>query len=530
MNKLFITTGLLAASFMYAQDVAAPQVEKQTWFHADVAETGVYGVNTQKALDFLTTNKRKPTPMVVGVLDSGVDFDHEDLADNMWQNPKEIAGNNKDDDGNGYVDDIYGWSFLGGENGNNVKEETLEVTRIYRKLKPVYQAMDSAQATKHNATEYALYLQTKQEIEQKLAEAKPKYEFYQQLYSAAKQGFPDLANDFGAEKKLTKENLDGFMPSTEAGNQAFMFFAQVPPEEYQDKTMQEFGDYMTEELKGGVDYFENQIKYHYNLDFNPREIIGDDYDNKKEKHYGNNDVEGPDARHGTHVAGLIAAVRGNDIGLDGIGGNHIKIMSVRTVPDGDEHDKDVANAIIYAVDNGAKILNMSFGKAYSPEKELVWEAIKYAESKDVLLIKAAGNANEDIDKHMHYPTNYQPNFEPVASNVITVGANTRKVENLKSSFSNFGKIGVDVFSPGSEIYSTIPNNKYEYLQGTSMASPIVAGVAALVWSHYPTLTAQQVKQAIEQSVNKNDALTALSVTGGVVDAYKAVQLAEKMSK
>jgi len=213
-------------------------------------------------------------------------------------------------------------------------------------------------------------------------------------------------------------------------------------------------------------------------------------------------------------------------------------MGVRTVPNGDERDKDVANAIRYAVDNGAKILNMSFGKAFSPNKELVYDAIRYADSKGVLMFHAAGNDNKDLDWNYNYPSSFKDGeMVSFAKNWITVGASTRYSENLKASFSNFGTIKVDIFAPGTEIYAPVPDQKYRYLQGTSMASPVAAGCAALLWAYFPDLTSEQVKEILFETVNVSHTtvnvgsekeprdFSTLSVTGGVIDVNKAVRLA-----
>jgi subtilisin family serine protease len=303
----------------------------------------------------------------------------------------------------------------------------------------------------------------------------------------------------------------------------------VGPDADIDQVLEEFTEY--------VEYFEVQAKYGYNTEFDSRAIVGDQYSNLNEKGYGNSDVKGPDAEHGTHVAGIIAANRKNNVGIKGIADN-VKIMSVRTVPNGDERDKDVANAILYAVDNGAHIINMSFGKSYSPDKEIVDKAVKYAESKGVLLIHAAGNDGNNTDEEVNYPSRYyQDNKE--ARTWVEVGASAWGADNsFVATFSNYGKKTVDLFSPGVQIYSTIPENKYKDNDGTSMASPATAGVAAILMSYFPDLTAVQVKDILRQSTRKFDNLKVvrpggkdevqfkeLSSTGGLVNAYEAVKLA-----
>ncbi|MCA6434434.1 MAG: S8 family serine peptidase, partial [Cytophagales bacterium] len=296
------------------------------------------------------------------------------------------------------------------------------------------------------------------------------------------------------------------------------------------------------QVKEGVDYFEVIVKYGYNAEFDSRQIVGDNYSDFFEKGYGNNDVKGPDPLHGTHVAGIIAADRKNNLGIKGIADN-VKIMAVRAVPNGDERDKDVANAIIYAVDNGAKIINMSFGKSFSPEKEVVDRAVKYAEQKGVLLIHAAGNEGDDIDVEKNFPTKKYLNGKE-AKNWIEVGASSwGSDENFVGSFSNYGKKGVSLFAPGVQIYSTTPGNTYKNEDGTSMASPSTAGVAALLMSYFPNLTAIEVKDILEKSTRKFDNLkvqkpgskelvsfSELSSSGGLVNAYEAVKMAKESKK
>lgn len=533
MNKFWITLGLafMLSTVVFAQDSILLRTEK-AWYNDSKEDTGIFGVNTEKAYQFLKDHNRKPTELVVAVIDGGVQADHIDLKDNMWISPKEKPGNGKDDDKNGYVDDINGWNFIGGADGKNVDGDTLEKVRVYKyTYLPLFESADSAKneenKTKH-PEEFADYEKIKKEISDELNKAKGMLGQMQMATQMIDKGFAQMIIDFGDEK-LTEENIGKYNPTGDA-MMGLQFFGQMPKEMWVGKTMQQVKDMIAGEIQEGVDYFNGQINYNYNLDFEPRGVVGDNYENKKESKYGNNNVEGPDAGHGTHVAGLISAVRDNNKGIDGIAGNNVKIMGVRTVPNGDERDKDVANAIRYAADNGAKIFNMSFGKDHSPEKELVWEAMKYAEKKGVLMIKAAGNDGVNIDTDIHYPTNFDDKGNKVVEAIITVGASTPDAKNLKASFSNYGKKSVDVFAPGTEILSTVPHDEFKEEQGTSMASPITAGVAALVWSHYPKLTALQVKEIILKSVNTDPQLTDISVTGGVIDAYKAVQLAEEMYK
>lgn len=532
---LSISVAMFLGVASFAQETTAalplPKVDQKFWQHESLEETGVYGVNTQKAIQFLESKKRKPSQLIVGVLDSGVEITHPDLKDNIWTNAKEIANNGKDDDKNGYVDDIHGWNFIGGKDGKNVDGDTLELTRLFVKYRDLFEKSADAASNKTKfPKEFEDYQKIKTEFENKLAEAKQGAAQYGQMDEVFKVAFPALNSEWG-DKELNEKNMVAFQPKSKEAQQGMMIFGLVPKEAWEGKSMKDFTKEIGDEISGGAKYYKEQVEINLNTELDPRPIVGDNYADKSERNYGNNDVDGPDSLHGTHVSGIIAAKSGNGIGMDGIAGNgYVKIMSVRTVPNGDERDKDVANAIRYATDNGAKILNMSFGKAYSPDKQIVWDAFKYAEKKGVLLIKAAGNDNVNIDDEIHYPTLFDEKGNEISKNVITVGANTMDHTNLKASFSNFGKKSVDVFAPGQAIYSTVPNKDGEYKNedGTSMASPVVAGVAALVWAHYPKLTAIDIKQILMDSVNKNPSLADISVTGGVVDAYKAVQLAEKM--
>ena len=519
-------------------------INKSSWLHQSVEESGVYGVGTDKALEFLKSKQLKPVKVIVGVLDSGVDIEHEDLKDNIWVNPDEKDGNGIDDDKNGYIDDINGWSFIGGISGGEINKDTYEATRIVNQWNPIFHSGNKEKDLlniRNMPNQYRLYLKARKAWANEYSKSKRKIEGIERDKIDILDLLEQIRNHTGYIS-LTPENIDKqFKEKGQDSNQEIksrlLFILEANPSFY-GKTMDE----IIKHIQKGFDNQEKELKsnlsFAYNREFDPRKIVGDDFENKTERFYGSNKVEGPDALHGTHVAGIIAAIRANNIGIDGIAGNVAKIMSVRAVPDGDERDKDVANAIRYAVDNGARIINMSFGKSFSPEKKLVWNAVKYANAKGVLLLHAAGNANRDIDLGDNYPSNFKgDSMTPFVKNWITIGASTRVKNMIKASFSNYGNARVDVFAPGSEIYSTIPDNKYRYLQGTSMASPVVAGCAALIWAYFPKLTASQVKSLLLETVNLVDQdlkvgserdtrnFKELSISGGVVDLYKAVVLA-----
>lgn len=531
MKKLLIAAAFYAGFATIAAQTATPNDKDQkTWYHKDYATTKVYGVNTENAYKFLESKGLKPKTVVVGVLDSGVEVDHPGLAKNMWKNPNEVPNNGKDDDGNGYVDDIFGWNFLGGKNAD-IDVDNMEVTRVVKKYQSVFEGPDSAKNKENQAKmpeEFAMYMKSKEVFTKKSQEAKQNV----QLYTMIKNAIPDMVKLLG-NKTLTKENLATIKPSTQQEAMAMQVLAQVSNDpQVVGKSAAEVKTYMDAQMKEALDYFTPQAEKGYNLDFDPRkEIVGDNYDDYSEKKYGNNHYEGPDAKHGTHVAGIIAGLPNGSEPQYGVASRVAKIMTVRAVPDGDERDKDVANAIRYAVDNGAKILNMSFGKPVSPGKNVVWDAFKYAESKGVLLVKAAGNENEDIAEHQYFPTNYKSTTDekPFVNNMIVVGSNTNDANALKSSFSNYNKKMVDVFAPGSEIYSTVPDGKYEYLQGTSMASPVVAGASAVLLAYMPNLKPEQIIESLVNTTNAstNNGFENLSRSAGVIDVAKAAEYAYK---
>jgi cell wall-associated protease len=531
MKKILIAAAFYSGFAMIAaQSVVAPENDKdlKTWYHKDYATTKVYGVNTENAYKFLESKGLKPKTVIVGVLDSGVEVDHPGLAKNMWKNPNEVPNNGKDDDGNGYIDDVYGWNFLGGKNGD-IDVDNMEVTRVVKKYKPLFEGDDSAK-NKENQTkfpdDFAMYMKAKEIFTKKGEEAKQSL----QLYTMINNSIPDMVKLLNG-KNLTKETLAGIKPSTQQEAMAMQVLSQVSNDpQVAGKSATEVEKYLKDQMKEALDYFTPQAEKGFNLDFDPRaSIVGDNYDDYSEKSYGNNHYEGPDAKHGTHVAGIIAGLANGSENQYGVASRVAKIMTVRAVPDGDERDKDVANAVRYAVDNGAKILNMSFGKPVSPGKNVVWDAFKYAESKGVLLVKAAGNENEDIAEHQYFPTNFksQSDEKPFINNMIVVGANTNDADALKASFSNYDAKMVDVFAPGDKIYSTVPDGKYEYLQGTSMASPVVAGAAAVLLAYMPNLKPEQIIESLVKTSNANatNGFDKLSRSAGVIDVAKAAEYA-----
>ncbi|MBL6447279.1 S8 family peptidase [Fulvivirga sp. 29W222] len=511
------------------------QLPPKEWFILDPATDNVQGVSAEKAYNTILKGKKSKT-VTVAVIDSGVDIDHEDLQGKIWVNEKEIADNGIDDDKNGYIDDKYGWNFIGGKDGRNVKQDTHELTRIYVKLKEKYGDIEPKKVRKKDREEYDYWVKVKEDFEKTYDEAHQQYNFYSNLRDNIVR-FHVLLKAYLGVEQISLDDLRGINSQDSIVLTARNIIGMI----YQNVGEDADFDKITEDLDGAVEHFSNQVNFAFNTEFNPRDIVGDNYEDLYEKGYGNNDVKGHDPSHGTHVAGIIAANRNNELGIKGIADN-VKIMVVRAVPDGDERDKDVANAIIYAVDNGAQIINMSFGKSYSPQKEAVDKAVKYAESKGVLLVHAAGNSSKDIDKGLNFPTKTYDNSKAKASNWLEVGASAWGTgSDFVGEFSNYGKETVDIFAPGVDIYSTTPDNNYKSFDGTSMAAPNTAGVAALLMSYYPQLTAFQIKDIITKSSRKFDNLKVtkpgkeelvdfkdLSISGGLINAYEALKMAESM--
>jgi len=535
MKKILLAAVFLTGlSFGFAQQAQDKKLDPNedkdlmTWYHKDFATTKVYGINTENAYKFLESKGLKPKTVIVGVLDSGVQVDHPGLVKNIWTNPNEVPGNGKDDDGNGYIDDVHGWNFIGGKNGD-IDVDNMEVTRVVAKYKPVFEGDDSTKNKANQAKmpeEFAMYMKAKELFTDKSTEARQSLQTFTMINTL----IPNMMKMLNG-KAVTPETVAAIpAPTDQKDAIALNILKQVAQSpDFKGKSSVEFEKAISAQMKEAIDHFEPQSKQ-YDLSYDPRkEIVGDNYDDYSEKKYGNNHYEGPDAEHGTHVAGIIAGLpQGKEVQY-GVASRVAKIMSVRTVPNGDERDKDVANAIRYAVDNGAKVLNMSFGKPLSPGKNVVWDAFKYAQDKGVLLVKAAGNENEDVAEHVAYPTNFKnaTDEKPFVNNVLVVGASTNNNDALRASFSNYNKKMVNVFAPGEQIYSTVPKNEYRYLQGTSMASPVVAGAAAVLLAYMPGLKPDQIIESLVKSSNPStvNQFNSYSQAGGVIDLEKAAEYA-----
>jgi cell wall-associated protease len=526
---------ILSLTFFTGSFIFAQTAPPKDWFHLNKSDGKYQGVSTKQLYQEILKG-RVGQQVVVAVIDSGVDYEHEDLDDVMWVNEDEIPNNGKDDDNNGYIDDIHGWNYLGNASGENTAHAKTELMRLFVEYDKQFKDVDESSLSKSDKEKYQQYLSFQETIEQKKAEAAENAFLYKTIGRAAERLEQAIGKD-----EISMEDLQNFKSDNPLLSQVSLMLVDIM------KDMGGSFEEIKDGLLDGAESFENTLAYYYNPEFNPREVIGDNPEDYDQMGYGNNDVRGPDSDHGTHVAGIIAAERDNGLGIEGVA-NNVRIMSLRAVPDGDERDKDVALAIKYAVDNGAQVINMSFGKDYSPGKSAVDEAVKYALKNDVLLVHAAGNDNKEIFTKNNFPNDeflkkglFGPRY---ADNWVEVGANSWKSgEDLAAEFSNFSAEHVDIFAPGVAIYSAEPGNEYQNHQGTSMAGPVVAGVAALVRSYFPDLTAKQVKEVLMQSAvvqnvmvkrpgaEEGDALVPfkrLSVSGGVVDAVKAFEVARSM--
>ncbi len=542
MKRILIASFFMSSFAIFAQNqekTVDPMMDKDlmTWYHKDFSATNIYGVNTQNAYKYLESKGLKIKPVIVGVLDSGVEVTHPGLIKNMWTNPNEVPNNGKDDDGNGYIDDIHGWNFIGGKNGD-VYDDNLEVTRVVRKYKPIFEGSNSTVNKANQAKmtdDFQMYMKAKDIFTKKSIEARQNYE----TYAGLQRAIPTMVALLKGQN-LTPEVVAGLKPTTPEEAMAASVLGQVVNDpKANGKSPAEVATFMNGQMKDALEYYDVQANKQYNLDFDPRaEIVGDNYDDYTQKNYGNNHYGDPKGEHGTHVSGIIAGLPNGKEVQYGVGYRTAKIMAVRAVPNGDERDKDVANAIRYAVDNGAKILNMSFGKEVSPGKDIVWDAFQYAQDKGVLLVKAAGNDNEDVSEHVYFPTNFKnvTDEKPFVNNVIVVGASTNDNEFLRADFSNYNRKLVNVFAPGEKIYSTVPKGKYEYLQGTSMAAPVVAGAASVLLAYMPNLKPSEIIEALVKTSNKstvnamiqsntNNQFNLISEAGGVIDLRKAAEYA-----
>jgi cell wall-associated protease len=511
--------------------------ERNDWHFLDPDKDRVAGAAIYSAYKLLKF--RQSHPVLVAVIDCPVDYGHEDLMPVIWKNEKEIPGNQIDDDKNGYVDDINGWFFNCSKTGIPVEHEQPEETQIYAQGRKRFEGMASTPTDKATLYDFKIFERAKAKFEKGRKRAKD----FERVFSDSvrfAQVLKEMLNQ--AQNPVDQEQMDQW----KLPEDSFSVSARAVVKEIYQPRIQAFHQFvrnMRTQFPNLREAKSSLWKYDYNPDFNPRDQVSENKNLFWEKGYGSGFLKDPaslDNDHGTHIAGIIAGKRGNGKGIEGIADN-VKIMTLGVVPSsGDERDKDVANAIKYAVDNGAKIINMSFAKRFSPMKKNIDEALKYADSKGVLLFHAGGNSGENGDSLFQFPICQYEDGKSCPS-LINVGNSGPDLnENLVVSSSNWGKKNTHLFAPGKLIFSTTPGNTYENLTGTSMATPVVAGVAALLWSYFPELSAAELKNILLLSSFKPNNLvkkpgsgemipfSSLSQSGGIVNAKEAVILADKL--
>jgi len=536
MKKIFL---LGIVCFFQILTIAQTNVESKNWHWKDYNKDKVHGISLFQAYEILAKTNRRPTTIIVAIMDGGIDTSHIELKSSLWVNTKEIPNNGIDDDHNGYVDDIHGWNFLGGKDGQNMNKAADEKSRIYHKYKSIFENVNDINQlkTETQKNQFKVWTQVASEIEFSAQDAASLQ--YIKMATNALQKFGSIIIKENKDSNFTVQSLEPFQPLGRVALDAKIAYL---------RTVQILGieketpySEMMDDLKEYIEGKEKSAKAKSTPPANIRaEIIKDNYENLSDKFYGNNDITGPNAKHGTHVAGLVASIPDSSWNFNKLY-PAIQIMGIRVVPDGDEYDKDIALGIRYAVDNGAKIINMSFGKSFSPEQPWVDSALRYAAKKDVLIIHSAGNEYYDLDIKPVYPNPYSSTSKDTAKNVLTVAASSDDFINgsLLTEFSNFGPKIVDILSPGNKIYSTFPgSNNHGYLQGTSMAAPIVSHIAAMIRSYYPTLSAIEVKKIIMQSAWKpadinaifpvpqkeaSKKLQEIAAAAGIINAANAIQ-------
>ena len=454
--KLLTTTLLLLSNVLSGAAQPAESLKDFAGWHKNYSAER-QGANVQAALDLLKQRGIKPSgPVVVGIIDSGVDTTVVSLKDALWTNPGETAANGRDDNGNGYADDVHGWNFLGTKDGTfNMISAGTEEYRQFKRLYPKYKnvlSRDSAQDKK----EYDFYMRMRKEA---------KIDQYLRYYEIASKSLDRLDSMSLVRLQQMAKNIHSI-------------------EHDQDKRL----------------------------------LMGDNMDDADDRYYGNPTLTIEGCEHGTFVAGVIGGDAQDDHRFDGIAKDVARLMIVRASPDGDEYDKDIASSIYYAVDNGARVINISLGKYYSPQERMVNDAIRYAADRDVLIICAAGNNSLNLDTIPSYPSGvdragrFLPNF-------LRVGANDE--QGRYAEMSNYGSKSVHLFAPGTLIASVFPGNKYDLSQGTSLAAPVVTAVAALLRSYFPYLKAAQITNLLMETVRPMTGQT--SISGGTVDMLRAVE-------
>lgn len=521
---------LLSYSFLNSQEVK-PKIKD--WHYLDYEKDGYRGISLQQAYDLL--KGRKSEPVIVAVIDSGIDTLQPDLKPVLWNNPKEIPNNNVDDDGNGLIDDYYGWNYLGAANGENLAISVSDIYRTYHRFKKQFEGKNTNQIPAGEKWYFREWKRAEEKINEAYTRAGSQISTVRQNWEVITQSnelFKQLLN----KPVFSEKDLDSLKVKKDDKPLVDLWRRIFGGRDFtNEQFIKDYGNYK-KELED--DLIQKTVPP---VDARGELLKDDDYDITKTK-YGNHNLSTHSGYHGTSVSSIIGAVRNNNSGIDGIADN-VKIMMIRGILGKDEFDKDVALSIRYAVDHGAKVINMSFGKYISPDKKWVDDAIKYALEKDVVLVHAAGNDAEDVDRDDNYPSIYTIENEYLP-NLINVGASgDASTGGIVAPFSDYGKKMVDVFAPGVDIHCAITGDGTQVASGTSLASPIVAGIAALLRSYFPKLKAPEIVKIIKKSgitikekVIKPGTdkelvdLSELCNTGKIVNAAAAVKMAMEFKK
>ena len=515
-------------------------LDSLNWFHKGIDENGNTGMFVSN-WKMQNIQKLRSKEIIVAIIDSPLDINHDLIKNKIWINKAEIPNNGQDDDKNGYVDDVNGWNFIGTKDNGYLVFSNFEFVRILKE----WGDLETNQFLKKelgNEKEYVRAVRKFKEQHYYYENWLKSLQYSVKTYPAAK----DSLRHYFPKENYTYQQLDSMYKKYKINDKTFRQRREDVDFDLGAmiafmKARLDFGEKSLKDVEDSKQEVDSILNKSLNLKFNER-LLTMDSSGKFEKGYGNNrlstNIEGKTTtyNHSTKVSGIIAMIVPSKV----------KIMPLVVAANGDEHDQDIAMAIRYAVDNGAKIINMSFGKEFSLHKKWVEEAFKYAEQHNVLLVHSAGNNSFNVDENPYYPTDvaYEGSSKEVCGNFISVGATTAKIDStLVASFSNYGKNNVDLFAPGDQIYTTKAGNSYGYDSGTSLAAPMVSGTAALIWSYYPKLSVQQVKQIILESGTAYDIevlvpggegkkvkFSELSKSGKVLNVYNAMQLAEKVSK
>ena len=420
------------------------------------------------------------------------------------------------------------WNYLGPVG----TAKGTEPFREYKRLRPRFKDADTSRLTLSAKAEYAYYKQMERAAR---LDTYIKFTEYQRIRSDAfricdslmRLKYGDRETTVADFQRLELADTTGLaLPLSIAASTPVMFTPDMPWHEALEKIDSEYR--LSAVRVASLD----------SLNDDPHIKLGNRPDDFRNFRYGNNLI-GDDPYHGTMVAGVIAACAATAGELP----RPVKILSVRAIPEGDEYDRDVAAAIRYAVDNGAEVVNMSFGKYLSPHRDEVLAAMKYARSKDVLLVMASGNDGVNVDVRPIFPTCRDTKGRRL-ENQIVVGASTP--DGRVASFSNYGAENVDLLAPGENVRSTAPEGGYDTAQGTSIAAPIVSGVAAVLRSFYPDLSAREIREILIRTVThfpadempvpgKSETSRMIQgrqvcLGGGILNAQAAMKEASKISK